>query len=140
MSSPRRTFLVGLSAGLTSLAGCSSLRQQSQTRIGEIILLNMNDRSHTVRVQVQSSGNVLYDTSTKVPPSGEEQPVITRDDGLPSEPRHYTISATLDGGEDSIEKTYPTKGGNCYSVTARIGTDGKFRDMPSESEFDGCNE
>ena len=139
MSSLRRTFLVGLSASLTSLAGCSSLRQQSRTRVGEITLLNMDDSSHTVRVLVESPENVFYDTSTEVPSSEEQQPVITQDDGLPTEPRNYTISATLDDGKDSIERTYPTKGGDCYSVTVRIDTDGRFRDMPSDSEFEGCN-
>jgi len=98
----------------------------------------MDDSSHTVRVQVRSSADVFYDTSTEVPPSEEPQPVITQDDGLPTEPRSYTVSATLDDGRDSIERTYPTKGGDCYSVTIRVGTDGKFRDMPSESAFGGC--
>lgn len=140
MSSLRRTFLVGLSAGLTSLAGCASLRQRSQTRLGEIVLSNMDDSSHTVRVQVRSSEDVFYDTSMEVPPSEEPQPVITQDDGLPTEPRSYTVFATLDDGRDSIERTYPTKGGDCYSVTVRVGTDGEFRDMPSESAFGGCEQ
>lgn len=100
----------------------------------------MDDSSHTVRVQVQSSDDILYDTSIEIPPSGEEQPVITQDDGLPTEPRNYTISATLDDGKDSIERTYPTKGGDCYSVTVRIDTDGRFRGMPSDSTFEGCNQ
>lgn len=100
----------------------------------------MDDRSHTVRVQILSSGETLYDTSKEIPPSSEEQPVITPDDGLPTELRKYTISVTLDGGEDSISRTYPTKGGDCYSVTVRVGTDGRFRDMPSDSAFEGCSQ
>ena len=140
MPSLRRTFLVGLSASLTSLAGCSSLRQRSRTHIGEIILFNMDDSFHTVRVQVQSTGDLLYETRTELSPAEEKIPVITQDDGLPTESRNYTISAVLNDGEDSIERTYPTKGGDCYSVTVRIGTDGTFRDMPSESEFEGCNQ
>ena len=100
----------------------------------------MDDRDHTVRVQVLSSGETLYDTSKEIPPSSEEQPVITPDDGLPTELRRYTVSATLDGGEDSISRTYPTEGGDCYSVTVRVGTDGRFRDMPSDSAFEGCSQ
>jgi hypothetical protein len=101
----------------------------------------MDERSHTVRVQVRSSGETLYDTSKEIPPGeDEEQPVISPDDGLPTELRKYTVSATLDGGKDSISRTDPTKGGDCYSVTVRVGTDGQFRDMPSDSAFEGCSQ
>ncbi len=100
----------------------------------------MDDRTHTVRVQVQSSGKTLFTTTKEMPPSNEVQPVITPTDGLPTGLRKYTISATLEQGEDSIARTYPTNGGDCYSVTIRVGTDGQFRDMPSESAFEGCNQ
>jgi len=141
VSPSRRTFLTGLSPGLLAIAGCASPFQQSRTRIGEIVLLNMDERSHTVRVQVRSSGETLYDTSKEIPPGeDEEQPVISPDDGLPTELRKYTVSATLDGGKDSISRTDPTKGGDCYSVTVRVGTDGQFRDMPSDSAFEGCSQ
>lgn len=136
----RRTVLAGVSVSLFTLAGCSSPLQQSQTRVGEIVLLNMDDTAHTVQVLVQSSDNTHNDTRIEMPPSGEEQAVITRDDGLPTEPRKYTVSATLDDEKDSIGRTYPTKGGDCYSVTVRIGADGRFRDMPSDSEFNGCSQ
>jgi hypothetical protein len=132
--------LAGASASLLSLAGCSSPLQQSQTRLGEIVLVNLDESTHTAHVRVQSSGTTLYETSTEVPQSGDGQPVITQDDGLPTEPRKYIVSATLDDENDAIERTYPTKGGDCYSVTVRVGTDGRFRDMPSESEFEGCNQ
>lgn len=140
VSPSRRDFLIGLSPGLLAVAGCISPFQLSQTRIGEIILLNMDNRDHTVRVQVQSSGETLFDTTKEMPPSNEEQPIITPEDGLPTGLRKYTVSASLDGGEDSITRTYPTEDGDCYSVTVRVGTDGRFRDMPSESEFEGCNQ
>lgn len=140
MSPFRREFLAGLSPGLLAVAGCISPFQRSQTRIGEIVLLNMDDRTHTVRVKVQSSGETFFNTSKEMPPSTEEQPIITPEDGLPTGLRKYTILATLDGGEDSITRTYPAKGGDCYSVTVRVGTDGRFRDMPSESEFEGCSQ
>lgn len=139
MSPSRRYLLTGLSPSLLAVAGCISPFQRSQTRIGEIVLLNMDGRAHTVRVQIQSSGEAIFDASKEMPPSNEEQPVITPEDGLPTGLGKYTVSATLDGGEDSIARTYPTKGGDCYSVTIRVGTDGRFRDMPSESEFEGCS-
>jgi hypothetical protein len=95
VSSSRRGFLTGLSPGLLAVAGCISPFQRSQTRIGEIVLLNMDDRAHTVRVQVQSSGETLYDTRKAVPPSNEEQPIITPEDGLPTGLRKYTVSAIV---------------------------------------------
>jgi len=138
VSPSRRDLLTSLSPGLLAVAGCISSVQHTQTRLGEIVLLNMDDRTHTVRVEVQSSGETLFDTSKEIPPSNEEQPLITPEDGLPTDLRKYTVSATLDGGDDSITRTYPTNGGDCYSVTVRVGTDGRFRDMPSESGFEGC--
>jgi hypothetical protein len=140
VSPSHRGFLTGLSPGLLAVAGCASPFQRSRTRIGEIVLLNMDDKGHTVQIQVQSSGETLYTTSKEMPPQNEEQPIITPEDGLPTGLRKYTVSATLDGGKDSIARTYPTKGGDCYSVTVRVGTDGRFRDMPSESEFEGCSQ
>ena len=123
-----RDLLTALSPGLLAVAGCMSPLQYSQTRIGEIVLLNMDGRTHTVRVEVQSSGETLFETSKEIPPSNEEQPLITPEDGLPT------------GLRNSITRTYPTRGGNCYSVTVRVGTDGRFRDMPSESQFESCGQ
>lgn len=137
----RRSVLTGLSAALVSLGGCSSLLGRSRTRIGELVLVNMDDTGHTIRVHVQSRDETVFHISREVPPvtSGEDPaPVITQQDGLPSAPGRYTISARLDDGEDTIARTYPTKGGNCYSVIVRVGMDGRFRDMPSTSQFDGC--
>jgi len=135
-----RDLLTSLSPGLLAVADCISSFQHTQTRIGEIVLLNMDGRTHTVRVEVQSSGETLFDMSEEIPPSNEKQPLITPEDGLPTELRKYTVLATLDGGKDSITRTYPTKGGDCYSVTVRVGADGRFRDMPSESDFEGCGQ
>jgi hypothetical protein len=138
VSPSRRTFLAGASVGAASLAGCTAPFERSRTRIGEVVLLNMDDVSHSVRVRIRSDGTALFEATVDVPPSDAEQPVLTREDGLPTAAREYTVAATLDGGSDAIERTYPTKGGDCYSVTVRVGTDGAFRDMPSEPAFEGC--
>ena len=141
MSLLRRAFLTGLSPSLLALAGCTSPFRRSRTRIGEIVLLNMDDRPHTVRVAVQSAGETLYTTSKELPPSNDEQPVITSEDGLPTELGEYRITATFDDKEGSIARTYPDdRGGDCYSVTIRVDTDGQFRDMPSEPAFEGYSQ
>lgn len=140
MSPSRRRLLSGTVTGMVTVCtGCTALVGRSRTRIGEIILLNMNTSVHTVRVRLRANRETLYDTRIEVPPAGQEpSPVITQSDGLPTESREYTIIADLTSAEDSIERTYPQGGGDCYSVTIRIGADGTFRDMPVEPEFEGC--
>ena len=138
--SSRRAFLTGLSVRLLTVAGCIAPLQRSQTRIGGIVLLTTDDRAHTVQVQVQSSGETLYTTSKEVPSSNEEQPIVTHEDGLPTGLQKYTITAALTGREDSIARAYPTRGGDCYSVAVRVGTDGQCREMPSDPAFEGYSQ
>jgi hypothetical protein len=129
-----------VSAGLlVTVAGCSGLFARSRTRIGELVFLNLDDTSHHVRVLLRTDDETVFETTQRVPPRSETQPVLTRQDGIPTAAREYTVSARLDGGVDSIQRTYPTRrGGDCYSVTVRIDFDGTFRDMPSIPNFDGC--
>jgi len=134
----RRRLLAGLGAALATCAGCSALGGRRRTRIGEVVLLNMDDSPHTVRLQIGSRGETLFRTRRAVPPADERQPVVTPADGLPTEPRRYTVTAELDDGVDTVQRTYPSGGGDCYSVTVRVGRDGRFRDVPVEPAFEGC--
>jgi hypothetical protein len=129
-----------VSAGLlATVAGCNGIFARSRTRIGELVFLNLDDTAHRVRALIRTDDEVVFETTRRVPPRDETQPVLTRQDGIPTAAREYTVSARLDGGVDSIRRTYPTRrGGDCYSVTVRIDFDGTFRDMPSIPNFDGC--
>ena len=140
ISVPRRTTIAWLGCGLLSaVAGCAATLQPSRTRLGELALLNADDQRHSLRVEIETGGETVFEIDREVPPADEPQPVLTRADGIPTDPAEYTVVATLDSGE-SIERTYPTNGGECYSVTVRIGPDGTLSDMPSDSTFDGCSE
>ena len=137
----RRRILAGFGAGLSvGMTGCSGTFARSRTRIGELVFLNMDDVPHDVRVQIRSDNETIFEATQRVPPGDEPQPVLTQQDGIPKRTREYTVSARLDGGADSIQRTYPTsRRGDCYSVTVRIDFDGTFRDMPSIPNFDGCS-
>ena len=125
---------------LAGLAGCSGVLGPSRTRIGEVVFLNMDDVAHRVRVLIRASDETVFETTQRVPTRSETQPVLTQQDGIPTAAREYTVIARLDGGADSIQRTYPTeRGGDCYSVTVRIDFDGSFRDMPIIPNFDGCS-
>lgn len=137
----RRDALSVLSVGLlVGVSGCTGLLDRSRTRIGELVFLNLDDVAHRVRVRIATDSETVFETTQRVPARSETQPVLTQADGLPTAAREYTVSARIDGGVDSIQRTYPTRrGGDCYSVTIRVDTDGTFRDMPSIPEFDGCS-
>lgn len=137
----RRRILAALSAGVAvGMTGCSGIFARSRTRIGELVFLNMDDVPHDVRVQIGSDNETVFEATQRVPPGDEPQPVLTQQDGIPTGAREYTVSARLDGGADSIQRTYPTRRrGDCYSVTVRIDFDGTFRDMPSIPNFDDCS-
>lgn len=140
-TSSRRAVLGAVGAGLlTGLAGCSGILGQSRTRIGELVFLNLDDTSHRVRTLIAAGDETVFQTAQRVPPRSETQPVLTQQDGIPTAAREYTVIARLEDGGDSIRRTYPTeRGGNCYSVTVRIDSDGTFRDMPIIPNFDECS-
>jgi hypothetical protein len=103
----RRRFLVAASNGLlVGLAGCSALRP-SRTQLGAITVLNMDDTEHRVSVAVTADGETVFERSLQAPPASEPQPVFTRQDGLPSERREYTVTARVDNGTHSVQRTYP---------------------------------
>ncbi len=140
MSVPRRTTIAWLGCGLLSaLAGCAGTLRPSRTRIGELVLLNADNQPHSLRVEIETGGETVFEIDREVPPADEPQPVLTSADGIPTDPAEYTVVATLQS-DDSIDRTYPSDGGECYSVTVRIGPDGTLRDMPSDSTFDGCSQ
>jgi hypothetical protein len=125
--------------GLAALAGCAGALGRDRTRIGEVVLLNTDDTAHRVRVVIEAGEERLFEATRRVPPRDEPQPVLTPGDGLPTARRRYTVTARLDDGADAISRTYPLdRGGDCYSVTVRIGADGTFRDVPVVPDFDGC--
>jgi hypothetical protein len=136
----RRAVLGSASGGwLAALAGCAGVLGPDRTQIGELAFLNMDETAHRVRVAIEAGEERLFEATQRVPPRDETQPVLTPADGLPTARRRYTVTAQLDNGADAIRRTYPLdRGGDCYSVTVRIGTDGTFRDMPVVPNFDGC--
>ena len=125
--------------GLAGLAGCARVLGPDRTRIGELVFLNMDETAHRVRVAIEAGEERLFEATRRVPPRDETQPVLSPTDGLPTARRRYAVTARLDDGADAIRRTYPLdRGGDCYSVTVRIDTDGTFRDMPVITNFDGC--
>ncbi len=136
----RRRLLASAGAGVSAgLAGCST-PGSSRTRIGAITVLNMDDTAHDVDVQVTTGGEVVFERSLRAPPGTEPQPVFTRQDGLPTDRREYTVTARLDGGVHSVRRTYPQPGweGDCYAIVVRIRPDGSMNDMPSEPHSERC--
>jgi len=97
-----------------------------QTQIENIKFVNMDENSHDITVVVESQGETVFETVQEVPPYDETQPVLTYDDGIPTDTARYTVRAEVDSGSDSIERTYPTEynGGDCYTVTVRIDQNG----------------
>lgn len=136
----RRRFLVATSNGLlVGLTGCSAL-QPSRTQLGAITVLNMDDTEHRVSVKITADGETVFERSLQAPPASEPQPVFTHQDGLPTERREYTVTARLDNGTYSVQRTYPrpNKHGDCYAIVIRIRPDGTMNDMPSESYSERC--
>ena len=125
--------------GLAALAGCAGVLAPDRTRIGELVFLNMDETAHRVQVAIEAGEERLFEATRRVPSQEETQRVLTPADGIPTARRRYTMTARLDDGADAIRRTYPLdRGGDCYSVTVRIDTDGTFRDMPVVPNFDGC--
>jgi hypothetical protein len=103
-------------------------------------MVNMDDIPHEVTVVVESQAETVFKTVQEVPPSDEIQPVLTYDDGVPTDAARCTVRAEVDSDSDSIERTYPAEngGGDCYTVTVRIDEDGTIRDIASDGAADGC--
>lgn len=139
LSRRRLVSLIG-GGGVGGVTGCLSTIRGSQTRIGEIVFINMDTTAHSVSVALSEEGTTVFERTVEVPPRAELQPVVTQDDGLPTASAAYKVRAELGAGSDSISRTVPDgSGGECYSVTVRIDSDGLFRDMPTDSTFTGCS-
>lgn len=121
------------------MAGCLSASTPSQTRLAEIVLLNMDDRPHTISLWVDTAEGTVFEIEREIPPEDDTQPVLTHEDGVPTAAANYTVRATVDGGVDTIERSYPDDGnGDCYALTLRINRDGTIRDLPSDGTADSC--
>ena len=136
----RRQLLAGLGVVAASgAAGCLSTVESSRTRLAEIVFINMDDSPHTVALWIEAAGETVFQTVQDLPPADEIQPVLTHENGLPTEAASYTVRAEVDGGADSIERTYPDRSnGNCYGLTVRLNQDGTIRDLPSDGTADAC--
>ena len=129
--------LVGV-LGACATAGCLSRLEDPETQIAEVVLVNLNDETHTVELHIERSGEEVLRTTETVPADGP-QPVLTSDDGVPTEQAEYTVVASLDGGIDEISRTFPdSRAGDCYAVTIQIDSDGTFRGMPVNAGSDRC--
>jgi hypothetical protein len=95
---------------------------------------------HRVSVKVTSDGETVFERSLQASPASKPQPVFTCQDGLLTERREYTITARLNNGTHSVQRTYPrpNKDGDCYAITIRIRPNGTINDMPSESYSERC--
>ena len=124
--------------GTCATAGCLSRFESPETQIAEVVLVNLNDEAHTVELHIERSGEEVLRTTETVPADGP-QPVLTSDDGVPTEQAEYTVVASLDGGADKISRTFPDSGaGDCHAVTIQIDFDGTFRGMPADTNSDRC--
>ena len=124
--------------GACATAGCLSRLEGPETQIAEVVLVNLNDETHTVELHIKRSGEEVLRTTETVPADGP-QPVLTSDDGVPTEQAEYTVVASLDGEADRISRTFPdSRAGDCYAVTIQIDFDGTFRGMPVNARSDRC--
>ena len=124
--------------GACATAGCLSRLEGPETQIAEVVLVNLNDEAHTVELHIERSGEEVLRTTETVPADGP-QPVLTSDDGVPTEQAEYTVVASLDGEADRISRTFPdSRAGDCYAVTIQIDSDGTFRGMPVNASSDQC--
>ena len=124
--------------GACATAGCLSRLEGPETQIAEVVLVNLNDETHTVELHIERSGEEVLRTTETVPADGP-QPVLTSDDGVPTEQAEYTVVASLDGGTDRISRTFPdSRAGDCHAVTIQIDFDGMFRGMPADTNSDRC--
>ena len=124
--------------GACATAGCLSRLEGPETQIAEVVLVNLNDETHTVELHIERSGEEVLRTTETVPADGP-QPVLTSDDGVPTEQAEYTVVASLDGGTDEISRTFPdSRAGDCHAVTIQIDSDGTFRGMPVNARSDRC--
>ena len=124
--------------GACATAGCLSRLEGPETQIAEVVLVNLNDETHTVELHIERSGEEVLRTTETVPADGP-QPVLTSDDGVSTEQAEYTVVASLDGGTDKISRTFPdSRSGDCYAVTVQIDSDETFREMPVDARLDRC--
>lgn len=124
--------------GACATAGCLSRLEGPETQIAEVVLVNLNDETHTVELHIERSGEEVLRTTETVPADGP-QPVLTSDDGVPTEQAEYTVVASLDGEADRISRTFPdSRAGDCHAVTIQINSDGTFRGMPVNASSDRC--
>ena len=124
--------------GACATAGCLSRLEGPETQIAEVVLVNLNDETHTVELHIERSGEEVLRMTETVPADGP-QPVLTSDDGVSTEQAEYTVVASLDGGADKISRTFPDpRAGDCYAVTIQIDSDGTFRGMPVDANSNRC--
>ena len=80
--------------GACATAGCLSRLEGPETQIAEVVLVNLNDETHTVELHIERSGEEVLRTTETVPADGP-QPVLTSDDGVPTEQAEYTVVASF---------------------------------------------
>lgn len=144
----RRRALAGLVAG-ASLAGCLSddasnaagsggtggTGDESGVRLGDVVVVNEDDESHTLHV-------LVYRNDERVNWSTHE--VAARDDGRSGgarveatwsdEPASYVIVTRFDGADDWHEWPLGEDAGGCLDAMLRVERDGSLKTWTSRRE------
>lgn len=150
MKSPSRRSLLrrfgALSAGgvVGGLSGCSALARRERARLAELILLNLDEPSHTVHVRISRDGERVHTANYSLEEGSKfgtrENPAPVIQGEWMSTAGTDTVGARVDDRTDWYEHRFPAKNrqGNCFSVTIRVRQGGGL-DMPS-TETDSCGE
>ena len=100
------SFVRSVSSVHVRRPGYLSWLEGPKTQITEVVLVNLNDETHTVELHIERSGEEVLRTTETVPADGP-QPVLTSDDSVSTEQDEYTVVASLNGSTDEISRTFP---------------------------------
>lgn len=110
----RRALLSSTLLGVASLSGCSSILGDGTEgiRIQQIDVSNVDDRAHTIGVQVEDSDGVVVDEQYELDPLTTENGYEIADGvdvdlgDVEGEHADYTVRATLESGPaDELQLT-----------------------------------
>lgn len=124
-STSRRTALLGVSAALGTLAGCSefSLDSSEPTHLGELTVNNYGARPYTVRTIFVEDGEPVYWATKDVPAASGSTLGGARFEGYPSRPGDAVLYARFEGDPPSewARFDFEDHDSSCLGIAITIG-------------------
>lgn len=124
---------------VSGLTGCNSLQGRGEAELSDVSILNQQEQTKELELQVKWDGELAYNEIHEVPPNKDEEKIWVIRNEWPSETGSFIVRARIDGDEEWETREYPLEDreGSCYSIIVRIRENGKI-DIPSSTSEEPC--